>query len=86
MPHTSKLATLREAAGISQEHLGKLIAEEGTNTRTFQPRISSYELGNKTPSVVVAKRLVKELNKALKAKGSKRRAKIEDVIYAPAKR
>jgi transcriptional regulator with XRE-family HTH domain len=85
MGYTSKLAQLREAAGLTQTELGMLIAPERSRT-SFQSRISSYELGTKRPPIDVAHRLVKELNKALRKAGSKKRAKIEDLIYVPLQR
>jgi transcriptional regulator with XRE-family HTH domain len=86
MAYTSKLAQLREAAGLTQTQLGELLAGKDTKTRAFQPRISAYELGTKTMPLPVAHRLMKVLNVALKKAGSKKRAKIEDLIYAPVER
>ena len=86
MASTSKLAQLREAAGLTQTQLGELLAGKDTKTTAFQPRISAYELGTKTPPLAVAQQLVKVLNAALKKAGSKKRAKIEDLIYVPIER
>lgn len=77
----SPLAVLRKAAKLSQEQLGKAIADKDSPTVHHQPRISAYEMGTKRVPLPVAQRLVKVLEKALKKAGSRRKVKIEDMIH-----
>lgn len=77
----SPLATLRRAANLSQEELGRAIADKESETKHHQPRISSYEMGTKRVPLPVAKRLMTVLNKHLKKAGSRRKAKLEDMIH-----
>lgn len=77
----SPLTALRKAAKLSQEELGKAIADKESETVHHQPRISSYEMGTKRVPLQVAKRLTSVLNRALKKAGSRRKAKIEDMIH-----
>lgn len=76
----SPLASLRRAAKLSQEELGRLTATDG-ETQFHQPRISSYENGRKAMPITTAKRIVRVLNRRLKKLGSKRVAKIEDMVH-----
>ena len=77
----SPLAVLRKAAKLSQEELGRAIASPDSATTHHQPRISSYEMGAKRVPLPVAKSLMTVLNKHLKKAGSRRKAKLEDMIH-----
>jgi len=77
----SPLTSLRIAARLSQQELGRMSAEKDSETTHHQPRISSYELGTKRVPLAMAQKLAKILNARLKAAGSKRIAKIEDMIH-----
>jgi hypothetical protein len=77
----SPLSALRKAANLSQEALGKAIADKDTQTQHHQPRISSYEMGTKRVPLPVAKKMMEVLNRHLKREGSRRRAKLVDMIH-----
>jgi hypothetical protein len=77
----SPLAILRKAAGMSQEALGKAIAEPDSPTVNHQPRISAYEQGKKRVPLPVAKKMVGVLNRHLKRQRSRRKATLDDMIH-----
>lgn len=81
------LQALRTEAGLSQKELGEKIAKALTPPgetppapKYYQPRISAYESGRNVPPLNVAVAIVDALNKALKKAGSKKVAKVEDLV------
>lgn len=78
-----KLKSLREEAGLSQEQLGRQLADALGETRErkyYQPRIAAYEQGRNNLSLPAAKALVSILNRALRSAKSRRKAAIEDLL------
>lgn len=75
------LKRLREAAGLSQDALGRLIAAPDSKNAYFQPRIFAYESGRKRVPLPVALKLVKILNANLRKNKSRLIAKTEHLVH-----